>query len=275
MFKSILGFIGPEGSGKSLGMAWFALRHRAQHGTVRSFPGYFIQSPEGERWSEEIDATDWLFIKNLPPDTLICIDEIPVFFDSMLFGTTTARLFGYSAAQRRKVGMGIIYTAQDWSWVHPRIRGATHAIVTCRDQYWDPSQRAEGRKRGEFVNLQFWDIKGFYTGQPWSPGPMFTLFAHHLWPYYDTYGVVDASEGMLQVKSKKQTIMYDASHVGGGEGPHIYRPGEYEDDALPPPVDMTGEPSKDSELLFDLARQGGASALQLSKLQKGLARGSS
>jgi len=271
MFKSILGLIGPEGSGKSLAMCWFSLRHRAEGGVVKCFPGYFIQSPGGEKWSEEIDPKEWLWIKTLPPNTLIDIDEIPVFFDSMLFGTTTARLFGYSAAQRRKVGMGIIYTAQDWAWVHPRIRGATHAIVTCQDQYWDPVQRAEGRKRGEFINLQFWDIKGFYTGQPWTPGPRYTLFAHHLWPYYDTYGVVDPSEGMISVKARKTQYIYDA----GADGPRIYKPGEYkdEDDAPPPPVELTGNPGADAELLNELARSGRVTAVQLEKLGRALARG--
>lgn len=270
MFKSILGLIGPEGSGKSLAMAWFSLRHRASGGSVRCFPGYFIQSPTGERWSEEIDATEWLSFESLPPDTLLDIDEIPVFFDSMLFGTNIARLFGYVAAQRRKVGMGIIYTAQDWAWVHPRIRGATHAICTCRDQYWDPQQRAQGRKRGEFVNLQFWDVKGFYTGRPWTPGPRYTLFAHHLWPYYDSYGAVDVAEGMVQVQTKKQKYVYDAT---AADGQRVYRPGEHEDDAPAPPVDLTGDPGKDSDLLNELAQSGRLSVADLARVSRGLARG--
>jgi len=267
VFKSILGLIGPEGSGKSLAMAWFSLKHKAQGGNIRSFPGYYIQSPDGERWSEELDAANWLSIERLPPNTLIDIDEVPVFFDSMLFSTTTSRLFGYVAAQRRKVGLGIIYTAQDWAWVHPRIRGATHAICTCRDQYWDPRQRSEGRKRGEFVNLQFWDVKGFFTGTPWTPGPRYTLFAHHLWPYYDTYGIVDPAEGMVQVKTKKQVLNYDSVER------RIYRPGEHEEDAPAPPVELTGEPGKDSDLLEKVARQGNLSAVELAKIQRGLMRG--
>ena len=267
MFKNILGCIGPEGSGKSLGMAWWALKHRAQGGHVRCFPGYHIQSPDGEMWSEELDATDWLSIEKLPENTLICIDEVNVFFDSMLFSTTTSRLFGYVAAQRRKVGLGIIYTAQDWGWVHPRIRGTTHAIVTCRDQYWDPQQRADGRKRGEFVNLQYWDVKGFFTGQPWSPGPRYTLFAHHLWPYYDTFGVVDPAEGMYSVKTKKREIVYDAR---GGDGPKFYEAGEHEDDAPPPPVPLTGDPMQDSDLLNRLAA-GGMDLKTIHKVKRGLA----
>lgn len=266
MFKNILGCIGPEGSGKSLAMAAFALKHRAGGGAVRCFPGYYIQSADGEKWSEELDPKDWLSIEHLPENTLICIDEVPIFFDSMLFSTTTSRLFGYVAAQRRKVGLGIIYTAQDWGWVHPRIRGTTHAIVTCRDQYWDPVQRSEGRGRGEFINLQFWDVKGFFTGKPWSPGPRYTLFAHHVWPYYDTYGVVDPSEGMLQVQTKKRQIVYDAR---GEDGPKFWAPGEHEDDAPAPPVKMTGDPVQDSELLNRLV-QNGMDAKTVLKVQRGL-----
>lgn len=273
---SVVGFVGPEGSGKSLAMCAFALMHRAHGLPVLAYPGWYIQdgrdgSPTfGERWSESIDPAQSLLIQNLPRQGGLAIDEAPQFFDSMLFGATTSRLFGQVGTQRRKLDLTIWYTAQNWMHVHPRIRFATHYLIVCRDQYWDPQQREEGRQRGEFINLSCWDVKGFHTGIEWSPMGRATLFAHHYWNYYDTEGIVDASEGLISVKTKKREVVYD---MRGADGPRIYRPGEAdEDDAPVPPPELATELSVDADLL-NRAAEAGANALQLAKLKRGLARG--
>jgi len=255
-------------------MTWLALMHRAHQLPVLTFPGWFLQDgregpTKGEKWSTDIDAADWMSIQTLPAHAGVYIDEIPQFFDSAVFGTTTSRLFGYVTSQRRKLDLTIGYTAQNWMHVHPRIRFTTHYLLVCRDQYWDPDQRADGRRRGEFINLSCWDVKGFNTGQEWSPMGRITIFAHHLWPYYDTYGIVDPSEGMIQVKMKKQQMVYEAT----ADGPKIYRPGDYSEDAPEPPVDLTGDSMKDAELLSNLANSGGMDMSQLARLRRGLARG--
>jgi hypothetical protein len=283
---AVVAFVGPEGSGKSLAMCAYALMAHARGDPILTFPGWFIQDgrePDPEkrqRWSTEMEPADWLTVKALPRKARIFIDEAPQFFDSALFGTTTARMFGYVGTQRRKLDMSIYYTAQSWMHVHPRLRFPTHFVVVCRDQYYDPAQRADGRKRGEFINLFAWDVKGFVTGREWSPMGMTTLFAHHYWNYYDTEAVIDPADGMIQVQTKKQKLIYDASRAG--EGPRIYKPGETLvdengapiDDAPAPPVPLTGDPSRDADLLSRIAATGQFSVKELTQMSRGLARGS-
>ena len=97
-----------------------------------------------------------------------------------------------------------------------------------------------------------------------------TLFAHHYWNYYDTEAIVDASEGLISVKTKKREVVYD---MRGSDGPRIYRPGEAdEDDAPAPPPELANELSIDADLL-NKAAESGANALQLAQLKRGLARG--
>lgn len=282
---AVVAFVGPEGSGKSLAMCAYALMAHARGDPILTFPGWFIQDgrePDPEkrqRWSTEMEPADWLTVKSLPRKARIFIDEAPQFFDSALFGTTTARMFGYVGTQRRKLDMSIYYTAQSWMHVHPRLRFPTHFVVVCRDQYYDPAQRADGRKRGEFINLFAWDVKGFVTGREWTYMGMTTLFAHHYWPYYDTEAVIDPADGMIQVQTKKQRLIYDASRPG--EGPRIYKPGEAVldengapiDDAPEPPVTLTGDPSHDADLLSRAAATGQFSVKELAQMSRGLARG--
>lgn len=279
----IAGFVGVEGCGKTLTMSAYALRHRAQGNPVLGYPGWYLKdgrkgSPTfGQPWSEPIDPAQSLLIQNLPRKAGMFIDELPQFYDSMLSATTTSRLFGQVGTQRRKIDLTIGYTAQNWLHVHPRIRYATHFLIVCRDQYFDPWQRADGRERGQFINLTCWDLKGFVTGREWTCMGMSTLFAHHYWDYYDTESIVDAADGMIQVTTKKRQITYDARL----DAQHrIYQPGEkvedelgtFDRDAPPPPVDLTGDSQADIEILTKLAEQGITPA-KLAAVSRGLARG--
>lgn len=261
-----------EGGGKTLVMTAYSLMHRArgykEHGQpnpVLAFPGYYLQDgrepdpDKRERWSTEIDPAQALLIQNLPRKALLDIDEAPQFFDSMLFGATTSRLFGQVGTQRRKLDLTIYYTAQNWLHVHPRIRFATHFLIVCKDQWFNPQQREEGRQQGQFINITIWDVKGMVTGAEWTCMGMATVFGHHYWNYYDTEGIVDASEGMLQVQTRKRKVVFDTTQAGG---PRIYKPGEMDEDDAAPFPNVTGDPADTVEVMNRVVAGGGSLKLQ-------------
>lgn len=267
----IYGIVGPEGAGKSLVMTWLLLHHRAQGFPVFTFPGYYLQSADGSQlWSEELDVTEFIAPEKLPPHSSIGIDEAPVFFDSAITAATSSRLFSAGAAQRRKHAHLIAYTAQNWLWVHNRIRWLTHYLVVCRDQYWKRDARDDGAIRGQFIDAHIFDLKGFHNGREWDYLGSITVFAHHVWRYYDTYAGVDPINGMIQIKTKKKQYVFDAT---GTEGSRIYKQGEGEQDAAPPPggVEFTGKPEQDAQLLNDLIEHG-APATLAARVQRELAR---
>ena len=270
MFTNIMGLVGPEGSGKSLFMTYFGLLHLARGGIVKCFPGYSICDGKGALLSSEMQTGEWLTLDESVRDILILIDEIPIFFDSAVFGAALSRLFGYGVvAQRRKRNLGIIYTAHDWMWVHSRIRADTHALGVCWDLYWSAWGKEEHLGRGERLRMNLFDVKGFFSGEPWSPGPSFLLDAKPIWDHYDTGQFVDVASGMQRVKVKKQEFTFDARE-GAPSRVYQHNPDE---DAPRLPVDLVGDPGRDAEMLNDLAQSGGVSATTLSKLSRRLASG--
>lgn len=216
----IQGIIGPEGGGKTLLMTYFGLLHRARGGRVLAFPGYEITNGNGEKLSEPLDIDQWI---TMPPelrDVLICIDEVQNFFNSRRHMSVLNYLFASLAAQRRHRDIGVIYTVQDWGWLDDRIRWLTHVLIVCSDLYWSPWGKEQGVKRGELISASFFDVKGFFTGRPWTPGPQFLLRAKDIWKCYDSYADVDTWTGLTKVEFKKPKLTIDLrGSKEGEEGP--------------------------------------------------------
>lgn len=244
MIDGIIGVVGPEGGGKSVLMTYFCLLQMAQKGKLLTFPGYTVTDGRGHQLSEELNIEDWLTFAPELRNVLIAIDEIQNFFNSLKHMSTLNYLFANLAAQRRHRNIGLIYTVQDWGWLDNRIRWLTHVLATCYDLYWSPWGKEQGLKRGELISVSLFDIKGFYTGKPWQPGPQFMLKATEIWNCFDSYCDVDVFSGMTKIKYKKPEITLDLT---GGE----------EEEVAPVPSGaMPSAPDNSIELLNELAAQG-------------------
>jgi hypothetical protein len=205
----IWGLIGPEGSGKTLAMTYYCLLHIRDGGIVKTFPGYKIETPQGKPLSTDVDFRQLFTDLHSFRNTIICVDEMQNFMDSHLHSSVFARLMGYVGAQRRKANLGIIYTVQDWSWVYNRFRGLTHLITVCRDLHWTNWGRENKIDKGQMISLVTYDMKGFYTGEPYSILSRKTLSAKPIWNWYDSYAAVDIFEGMRKYEIKRDVEVFD------------------------------------------------------------------
>jgi len=257
----ILGIIGPEGAGKSCLMTYFGLLHVARGGKLRAFPGFEITDGHNKVLSVPLEFEEWV---TLPPelrDILIDIDEIGNFFGSDRYMAWINKLFAGVAGQRRHRNIGIHYTVQDWGELDPRIRRKTHVLVICKDLYWSPWGKEQEVKRGELISATFFDVLGFFTGEPWSPGPQFLLRAKGIWQHYNSFSDVDIFAGMTKVKFKKPTITIDLT--GGPEEDE--QPAAGAKDRVP----ISGD---DTALLGELFQKG-VDPATLGRLGRRLAKG--
>lgn len=211
LVNGITTFRGPEGSGKSLALTSFSIRHYDDGGRILTFPGYSVQHPRtGEPLSEDLAMEDWLALgPDLQEGDCVDIDEVQKFFDARRFASNVNMLFGYLCAERRHRQMGIQYTAQEFGWVDRRIEQLTHVYIMCWDYMWSPYWRKRGLGRGERIRLTYIDAKGFYTGRRWSIGPKIVMQGRPFWNAYDTHSITDLAAGMVQVGFKKPKYEVD------------------------------------------------------------------
>jgi hypothetical protein len=252
----IWGFLGPEGAGKTLMMTYFGLIHISREGDIRTFPGYEITDGHGNVLSTPLEMEEWV---TLPPelrDCLIDVDEIQNFFGSDRWMSWVNKLWANVVAQRRHRNLGVHYTVQDWEDLDPRVRKKTHVLAVCRDLYWSSWGKDEGIGRGELVSVNFIDVKGFFTGTPWTPGPSQMVRAKEIWPYYDSYGEVDIWSGMTKVKFTKPEIGIDLTGKA-----------EKEEPAPAKPKGGKGASNEDIILLTDLANTPGIDPTLYRKVQ--------
>lgn len=240
----IWGFIGPEGGGKTTAMTALALIHIAHGGSVQTFPGYKIHDPEGKDLTSDIDLHEWLSMPQYHQNTLFCADEIQNFLDSKLHSSVFSRLVGRVAMQRRKLNMGILYTVQNWAWLHDRMRWLTHLLTSCYDLYWSPWGKEQGIKRGEMIRLTTFDCKGFYTGQPWSPLSRKLLSAKEVWKYFESYACVDIYEGEKKFEVKRMVDVIDL------------RPAKEEDEDMVERRAVNKDMNNDKDLLEEIVNSG-------------------
>ena len=257
----ILGLVGPEGSGKSVGMTYLALKNIAEGGKVQTFPGYTVTDGKNHQLSQPLQTEDWITMSPELRDTLICIDEIQNFVNSMKHMSTINYLFANLAAQRRHRNLGILYTVQDWGWLDNRVRWLTHVLVTCYDLYWSQWGKENQVKRGELISMTFYDVKGFHSGQPWTAAGPFTLRAKPIWDCFNSFADVDMFSGLSKIDIKKPKITIDLT-------------GELEEtkaaqQASPGSLKAPG-PDVDSALLNEVANIPGIKPQTLSKLARRL-----
>jgi hypothetical protein len=260
----ITGCVGPEGAGKSALMTYLDLIHLARGGSVYAFPGYRVTDGHGNELSKPIEISEWALLPDWLRDCVISVDEIQNFFGSDRFMAWMNKLWASIVAQRRHRNLGINYTVQDWEDLDPRVRKKTHILAVCRDLYWSRWGKEEGVGRGELIRVNFIDVKGFFTGVPWTPGPSKLIRMRPVWDHYESYGEVDIWSGMARVKFKKPEYLIDLTGSGGEEEPPSGAGGSHKEKGKITNDDLT--------LLTDLANTPGIDPSAFRKLQTKLHR---
>lgn len=243
----IWGFTGVEGSGKSCCMTGLALTHAqriARENGYRTAEDYcadpnnkkpimcfdgFTVHGKGKlkdiKLSDTIDTAKWLgnFGDDEFRNILVCIDEVQNVMDSAQSGSVFARLLNHAMAQRRRAGLGLMYTLQNWEWLHKRLRWSTHYLSVCKDLSRTVWGKAQGLKRGEMLYMATYDCKGFITGKEWSLLKEKRVEGPKIWPHYDSYAPASLVE--TQTVIQKRVQMIDWSDYGSPSSP-------YEDDHM-------------------------------------------
>ncbi len=215
----IEGYVGPEGSGKTMVMTFHLLRCADYGLKVLTFPGYVVKRRTGSIYrqvSEEIKPMDFLRNFQSMQGIALGITEITNYgIDAYAFNGILPRIFGYAAAMRRKLGLVILYDVQNFGMIPPRIRFYTHTLMFCRDLYHGHQYDENPFERGTNILTRRMDMKGFYTGKEgWLGRPRVLNHADSLWDCYDTTQKVDLKWGLM--KYKKEDIMSDDSATPDG-----------------------------------------------------------
>jgi hypothetical protein len=258
----IWGFLGPEGAGKTGSMTYFDLVHISRGGLVRAFPGYRILDARGKEISIPLEMAEWVTFPPELRDCIIAVDEIQNFFGSDRYMAWANKLWANIVAARRHRNLGVHYTVQDWEDLDPRVRKKTHVLAVCRDLFWSRWGKEEGIGRGELIRVNFIDVKGFFTGMPWTPGPSKLIRLKEVWPYFESYGEVDIWSGMTKVEFKKPKLKIDLT-------------GEAEEEPAPAGKTQKGKgkiTNDDITLLTNLASTPGVDPRDLRQLQTKLNR---
>ena len=240
----IWGFTGVEGSGKSCCMTAIALQHGIEvanyHGyktleaycsakddegkflnpkPVYCFEGFQLHGSgrnSGIKLSETIDTSEWLgnFGDEAFRNRLILIDEVQNFMDSSQSMSVFSRLLNHAMAQRRRAGIGLMYTLQNWEWLHKRLRWSTHFLSVCKDLSRTRWGKKNGIQKGEQLAVMTYDCKGFVTGKEWTRLPTFRVKGSKVWPFYDSFAPSSLVETQTMVKKRVELIDWSEPSTG-------------------------------------------------------------
>lgn len=215
MAGAIWGMTGVEGGGKSAWMALLTGLHLNAGGFCQTFEGFDIYHPHNHniKLTQTIDPVKWLQMPSDQWNLQTDADEIQNLADSALSGAVFARVANRVLAQRRKRQMSLLYTVQNWQWVHNRIRWLTHYLSICQDLSHTAWGKDAGIHAGEYISVHTFDVKGFATGVPWSQLMPFTVHIKPLWdapsPLWESYEPTSAFAGEFKLELKKHREVID------------------------------------------------------------------
>lgn len=132
----VIGFVGPRGSGKSVGAARTVLLDYLIRGRdVWSNMEVKAYLPQYDRivQTKPLDKLGLLELDQVFSDGAIYIDEINLLTDSRRSQSNNNMNFSYIVQQIRKRDLDVIYSAQDPMTYDNRLRAQTDLFVSCTD----------------------------------------------------------------------------------------------------------------------------------------------
>lgn len=212
----IIGFCGPRGSGKTLAMTTFAVKAMVAFG-MKVVSNYPIQIKVKDRHgkvkpysSEPLDLYKLMVFDHSYGNSLILIDEAPLFISHLSSMSWRNRLLDIFIQQIRKSGSSLFYASQNQKWVDIQWRWQTDVLFYCQD-----ASKRYGQahlKRGETILLDALDMSGMWTGRPYSVTKRsypFKLRGRYVWGAFDTFYQMDVFESLKKVDMRLSSYKID------------------------------------------------------------------
>lgn len=198
----------------------------------------FSSLPKPITESEDFDIMDVVHFDEKLHNTVLFLDELQNYADSIRFAAIMTRVLSMWGAQHRKFDCDLIYTVIDPSWIAGRLRRITEVVVDCMDVANSPWGKEEKVREGELIDWTVYDPLGIINGRrpfrnsrlPFGPPiAQKTFFAKRFWPCYETKQTQDIWETLgTTIKINKREIILDmtgktqegeAEGEGGAQGP--------------------------------------------------------
>lgn len=185
----IVVFTGPKGSGKTGLAVLFAIKSAYLYNfdifsNIKIEAKLRTHDPGHQYITIKSKPLDWNLVYSLDrglDNSLILVDEAPIFADSKGSQRIAQRLIGYSLMQSRHSHVSWFFTAISESWLDTRIRASMDLKLACRDaSKFCPTM---GLRRGEWIWVDLYDTSGQMTGRPYG------FNSHDEWGYHETFDV--------------------------------------------------------------------------------------
>lgn len=169
-----IAFIGPRGSGKSVGATGVAILDGLLAGrrVVSNMPiAVKVKYRDAEKvfQTEDIDATMMLDVNEFSRNyfnVMVVVDEVNVYLaDSMRSTSNQALFFSYILQQMRHRQLDFIFTTQSEMWQTNRMRFQTDFYVKCMDYAMLNSGKPKKEDIGRKSRWEIHDMSGLVTGE--------------------------------------------------------------------------------------------------------------
>lgn len=218
----IWGLSGVRGSGKSMTLAWLAIRALAMGLPVWSNFPIKYKLLRHKKDPVIVESTPLIFndLFRLSPDYyggLIVIDEYQDWANALSFMSTQNKILNSVWAQIRKNQLSFAYGAKKLRWIDLKTREETDIEICCMDASRKPGNRSK-YTRGEMIYWDFKDWSGNWTGVSYEDDPITIqqkFFAKPIWGSYDTNQRFDILEAMRGLKvDMTKTVITDKDPEG-------------------------------------------------------------
>lgn len=215
-------FGGPEGGGKTALMTKFCRIHHLAGGVIWAFPGYEHKNSRGRVVSDLILPEQVMGRLDDMQYIVIVIDEIQNFMQHHKWYSNLTDIMAYgAAAQRRKRQFVILATGPIFDWVPKDLRMMFHIVFECRDRHW----REKYIPRGQQILFTIEDKRGVLSGYPGMKTREKRFFPKDVFPYYDTFSLVDPKYQFLKMNIQRDEVFLDSDgnviSSGSGDFSHI------------------------------------------------------
>ena len=200
-------FGGPEGGGKTALMTLFCREHHLMGGEIWAFPGYEHKNQRGRVISKLIMPEQVMGKLDDMQYIVLVIDEIQNFMNHHAWYSKLVDIMAYgAAAQRRKREFVILSTGPIFDWLPKDLRMMYHVSVECRDVHW----RQKEIPRGQQIAFTMTDERGVLSGYPGTIALEKLFYPKRVFPYFDTFSLVDPKYQHLRFKVQKDEVMVDS-----------------------------------------------------------------